>query len=434
MQYIKTLENKKHFDVIVCGAGPSGISAALTAARAGLSVALFERYGVVGGNLTVGNVTTIMGEVGEGTIAEEIMTLLQAPDGGTAIDPENAKLALTGLLDLENLSLFLQCPVIDTFLEDKVVKGIIAATQEGPALFSASCIIDATGDGYVAAISGAQVMKGRDIDQLLQPVSLLYHIDGVDPACKLVCRHEEDDTILSKGKSYLNLCQEAAKIGLLPPNVTIVRLYPTNVAGEYLVNATQDNGIDVTLSSDVAKAEFELRRQIEMVNKFLQTQIPGFQNIRIRISGSTLGVRESRRILGKYLLHDDDLLQGKRFDDVVVHDANFVIDIHNPVGGGQSETDGCPHSVDHYDIPMRCLQPEGIEQLIITGRCISGTHRAHASYRVMKIAMALGQASAAIALSSIQTKVPVSKVDYQDVQKRLVEMGCDLFSSRADEN
>lgn len=427
MEFKAQVAQTHHYDVVVCGAGPSGIAAALTTARHGLKTALLERHGAIGGNMTLANVTTIMGDVGPGTIADEICALLQSPDSGTATDPEHSKEQLTQLIDTDHLDLFLQCPVIGISDFGDGLRHVFASTQGGIHAFGARRVIDATGDGYVAAMAGATVMQGRPEDGLLQPCSLLYHIDGVAPGVTMVCRHEEDDTLLPSGESYLALCKRAAREGILPEHVTIVRLYPTIRPGEYLVNATQANGIDATKLSDVATAEIELRRQVRQVTEFLRSHVPGFEQIRVRISASTLGVRETRRIKGLYLLHDDDLVAGRRFEDVVVHRANFVIDIHNPVGGGQAETEGCPHRAQPYDIPMRALQPKGLDDLIVTGRCISGTHRAHASYRVMKIAMALGQAAGAMALVSIQKNQPVSRLSHQDVQQVLISAGCKLF-------
>ena len=222
------------------------------------------------------------------------------------------------------------------------------------------------------------------------------------------------------------MCEKAAAEGRLPANVTIVRLYRTNRKGERLVNATQMNGVNLLNDGDAEKSELELRRQMEMCNRFLREEVPGFSNIRLRVSASTLGVRESRRIRGKYVLEAEDLLAGRRFDDVVVHRANFSIDIHNPTGGGQSETDGCPHQAQPYDIPMRALQPLKVENLVLSGRCISGSHRAHASYRVMNIAMAIGQAAGTMAAVSVKDDCGVSELDYSHVKAALEAQGCEL--------
>ena len=121
------------------------------------------------------------------------------------------------------------------------------------------------------------------------------------------------------------------------------------------------------------------------------------------------------------------MLTGSRFLDAVVHRANFPIDIHNPTGGGQAEREGIPYQAQDYDIPLRCLQPLGVGHLVLCGRNISGTHRAHASYRVMCIAMAVGQAAAMTAKASLDAGVDVAQVDPATVQRLLTECGCDLW-------
>ena len=426
MRYERELSCAAEYDVLVCGAGPSGLAAAVSAARQGLKTMVLERYGSVGGCMTMGNVTTLMGNASPGAIWQEVMALLEAPDHGTAIDPEIAKSRLLHWLLDSGAGLSLQTTVADSLTEDGEIKAVVAISLNGPVIIKAKRVIDATGDGYVAAMAGAPVMMGRDEDGLVQPVSLMYHIEGVDPSVAIACRHEEDDTLLSNGNHYLDLCEKAVLSGELPPHVTIVRLYPCLRKGEYLVNATQQGRVNTLNHEDLVFAENELRIQIEKVNGFLRKQIPGFQNIRTRVSSVTIGVRESRRIKGSYELTGEDILTGRRFDDVVVHKANFPIDIHNPTGGGQAETKGKPFKTKDYDIPLRCLQPLGVENLILCGRNISGSHRAHASYRVMCIAMSIGQAAAMIAKLSIENDVPVSKVDYLDVQKLLCNAGCVL--------
>lgn len=367
MKYSREVPLHSEWDVIVCGAGPSGIAAAVTAERLGMRVMLLERYGSVGGCLTLGNVSTIMGSVAPGTIRDEMAGMLRSRDVSTGIDCDQAKGALIEWLAQEDVTFRLQTPVVD------------ALTQQGIALIRGRVVIDATGDGFVSAMAGTQVMVGRDGDGLVQPSSIMYTIDGVDPDCTLVCNHEEHYTTFPDGREYLALCHQAARDGRLPPSVSIVRLYATGVPGERLVNATQANGVCVLNDGDTERAEIDLRRQIRQVNDFLRTEVPGFAGIRLRTSASTLGVRESRRIAGCYQLCAEDLLSGRRFEDVVVHNANFPIDIHNPSGGGQAETEGCPHQAQPYDIPMRALQPLDVEGLVLCGRCISGSHRAHAS-------------------------------------------------------
>ena len=427
MHYSRELPVAGTWDVLVCGAGPTGIAAAVTAARQGYDVLLLERYGAVGGNLTLGNVSPVMGGVAPGTFAEEVDRLLEAPDGATGIDPERAKIELTQLLHREGVTFRLQTPVFDVLKDGGAVIGVVASTQQGPTAFLGRRVIDCTGDGQVAALAGAEVMMGREGDGRVQPMSLMYLIDGVDPESTLVCRHETDYTVMEDGREYLALCEQAAADGRLPENVTIVRLYPTGRPGERMVNATQENGLNPLSGADLEAAEISLRNQIRQVNQFLRTEIKGFEHIRTRVSASTMGIRESRRIRGRAIVEDADVAEGRTFPDVVVHRAGFCFDIHNPAGGGQAEPIEVARSAQAHDIPMGCLQPAGVENLIVAGRCISGTHRAHSSYRVMNICMAMGQAAGMMAASSLDAGTPVSEIQVADVQRRLTEAGCRLF-------
>ena len=146
----------------------------------------------------------------------------------------------------------------------------------------------------------------------------------------------------------------------------------------------------------------------------------------MKTGASTLGVRESRRVLGEYVLDIEDLRTGRRFPDVVVHKANFVVDIHNPAGGGQEF--GLAEVVKPYDIPYRCLIPRGVENLLLAGRCISGTHEAMASFRVMSICMAMGEAAGIAAAISAETGVSPRSVKAEQIQKILLAKGADLYS------
>ncbi len=414
------------YDVIIAGAGPAGISAALEAARSGLKAALIERYGCVGGNLTMGYVGPVLGGVCAGTIGEEIEDAVCAVRG-VCPDFEKAKIVLTEMLDNAGVDLYLQTTVTGIRKDGSHLRTVETHGKFGKMDFEGEIFIDATGDGDLAVLSGCPWEMGREGDGLVQPVTLMFVIDGVDPEQDLLCCHEEHYTDLGDGREYLDLCHKACRSGELPENVNIVRLYRTGRKTERMVNATQENYINPLDPASVAKAETALRRQIGKIVEFLRRNIPGFSDITIKGSASTLGVRESRRIMGRYLLTEDDLMAGREFPDAVVHRASFCLDIHNPAGPGQSEhEEKCPTTPKPYDIPFSAMCPLGCDNLITAGRCISGTHVAHSSYRVMKICMAMGQAAGAAAKVMLDTGTGTAAVDPVRIREHLIGRGVRL--------
>lgn len=418
------------YDIIVAGAGPAGICAAVSAARQGARVALIERYGVVGGNLTAGYVGPILGSVGPGTMRDEVCGLLGVKDNdwigeqGNAHDFEEAKFTLADLVAKEsNIDVFLQTAVFDVIKDDNVVKGLVCASNEGPLRFEAPVTIDCTGDGIVSFMAGAEVGKGRE-DGLMQPVTLEFTIDGVDEERGLICIGDVDNVELN-GQRFLDWCKDRAAEGKIPEKLAAVRLHPCVEKGRRQVNTTQVNRVDITRIEQIFPADYELRQQINLLRDFLRENLPGYENIKVIGSGTTTGVRESRRIMGDYVIDADELSAGKRFPDVIVHDALFIVDIHNPDGAGQAE-DKIQYC-QPYDLPYRCFLPKGLEGLMVAGRCISGTHRAHASYRVMSICMAMGEAVGIAAALSVQNGCTPRQLDVALLQKTMTDKGIVLF-------
>ena len=414
------------YDIVIAGAGPAGIAAAVEASRSGAKVALIERYGIVGGNLTAGYVGPILGSVCGGTIAAEIGKLV-CGESDICPDFESSKYELTMLLVRENVDVYLQTVVIGAETENGFIKKIETFGKDGRMLFEADIFIDATGDGDLAVLAGCESMMGREGDGLVQPVSLMFIISGVDEKSSLICRHEEDETVMENGRGYLALCREAHATGELPRNVNIVRLYLTGYSDERMVNATQANRVDPLDSRALFAAEADLREQMHKIVAFLKKNVPGFENIRVKGSSSTLGVRESRRILGDYLLCAADVAAGREFPDAVVHLAAFAMDIHNPDGPGQAVNEvRRPDRSGRYDIPYRCLLPVGVENLLTAGRCISGTHEAASSYRVMRIALAIGQAAGAAAALACAKGCTTRELDAKLIREHLIARGVEL--------
>lgn len=430
INYSKPVEVAGKYDVIVAGAGPAGICAAVAAARSGAKVALIERYGVVGGNLTTGYVGPVLGMVGKGTMRDEIVNILEIPENdmigetGKAHDFEKAKLTLSEFVNHPDIDVYLQSSVYDVVKEGDKVTGLILATNEGRMALLAPVTIDCTGDAVVSALAGAHIEKGRE-DGLMQPITLEFTIDNVDESVAVTCIGDVDNVELN-GERFLDFCKRCADEGKIPEHLAAVRLHPTVKKGQRQVNTTQANRVDVTKVREIFPADLELRRQIYLLMKFFHENLPGYEDCKCIGSGTTTGVRETRRVMGDYILTAEDMVEGKHFPDVAVHKAEFIVDIHNPAGAGQAEAK--IQYVIPYDIPYRCLLPKGIEGLLVAGRCISGTHRAHASYRVMSICMAMGEAAGtAAALAAKEGKTP-RQLPIKDLQDALTAKGVELFS------
>ena len=429
INYTKQLQVRGYYDVVVAGSGPAGICAAVAAAREGAKVALVERYGVVGGNLTTGYVGPILGMVGKGTMRDELVELLGVPENdmigvtGRAHDFEMAKIRLMQFVNHPNIDVYLQTTVTDVVKEGDTLKGIIATSGEGQFALLGKVTIDATGDGIVSYLAGARTEKGRE-DGLMQPVTLEFTIDGVDESKGVICIGDVDDVKLGNER-FLDYCKRLSLEGEIPERIAAVRLHPTTHSGERQVNTTQVNGVDMTRVDHIFKADLELREQILTLLDFLHKHIPGYENCRIISSGTTTGVRETRRVIGDYIITAEEMAAGCRFDDVIVHRAEFIVDIHNPEGSGQAEEH--IQYCDPYDLPYRCFTPKGIESLYTAGRCISGTHRAHASYRVMSICMAMGEAVGVAAAMCSEKGCTPRALDVKELQNRLTNKGIELY-------
>lgn len=426
-----------NYDVIVAGGGPAGIAAAVSAARLGARTALVERYGILGGMLTSGHVQPILGHAEGKTMYDEIVALLQeghtdVPSIATrngrevGIDLEEAKHRLLKLCVENGVFVYLQTPVADVIMDGNRITGVVVLTPNGLEELHASVVVDATGDGFAAMRAGAPFEIGRASDGKCQPATLEFTVENVDNSHHFFCYGGSDPVTLPDGRRYSEVCKEACARGELPENVSIVRIHHTLRSDERNINATQANGFDTLTPQGNTAAEYLLREQIPIVIDFLRKHAPGFENCRLKSSATTLGVRETRRFIGDYVISDEDVEKGARHADVVVHKAWFLIDIHNPTGGGQAEKHSQPATP--YDIPYRSLLPRDVEGLLLSGRNISGTHRAHASYRVMGVAIPTGQAAGTAAALSVQKGCAPRKLDYRFVQQALKAYGTRLFA------
>ncbi len=410
-------------DIVVCGGGPSGIAAAVMAGRMGLNVLLLERYGRLGGMAVQAMVGPLMGKSGSPFVKEFLER-----QGGRFVNYECIDLTYADMLEEANASFLLHTWVQEPLLKNKKVVGVRTFSKEGAIDIYADITIDATGDGDIAYHAGAAFEKGRDAgpsweaDGLLQPMTIQFRVGGVDHDKSMEAQGGRSKYRFADGRSWDQVCKELYDKGELPPTVGKVRTYLSIRKDERVINATQINGKDGTQIKDLTYAEIEGRRQAQKVIAFLRKYAPGFENAYINGMPAIVGVRETRRILGEAYLTAEDLLSGRKWESAVVKDAHFILDIHNPNGVGQAtgQSKENPFGRDPnplpYDIPLECLIPKDFTGLLTAGRCISGSHQAHSSYRVQQIAMAIGAGAGVAAGLAHRNRVDVRKVDPKEIQ------------------
>lgn len=446
-------------DVLVVGGGPAGLGAALGAAQAGARVVLAERYGFLGGNATAALVMPLMSfhtqkprepkpgraallptdhGPGKPVIAGALTTLLErlvraggaiAPSLKTGyvvpFDPEIFKLVALDLLDEAGVRFLFHAFASDVF-KDNDIAGVVFESKSGPFVIRARTIVDCTGDGDVAARAGAPYEVGREGDGLVQPMTLIFRMADFQRAAFAAYVKEHPDQWRSVHGLW-DLIQKAAANGELDLKREDILFFATPHEHEVSVNSTRVTRVLGTDVWDLSYAEWESRRQMRQIVGFLRRYVPGFDNAYAVQSGVNVGVRETRRFVGEYQLTADDILQARKFSDVIAR-STYPVDIHNPEGSGTVLKRVPPGEA--YDIPLRCLMPQNVDRIIVAGRCISGTHEAHSSYRVMPVSMATGQAAGVCAALAVRLEKRLPSVPAADVQRELIRQGADLGRPR----
>ena len=404
------------YDVVVCGAGPAGVAAAIAAGRQGVRVLLLEQMGDVGGIATSGLMSHWTG-ISDGPLYQEILARHHS-SATKLIDPERLRTVLFDMLYEANVTVRLYTMCVMPMLQGKQITGVITESKSGREAFHGTVIIDASGDGDIAARAGAPYVKGRH-DGKMQPVTLMFKVAGVDYSRAIFPGGFESNIETPQGK-----IQDLGKAHL-PFPAGHVLLYQSLQPGIVTVNMTNIIDIDGTNADDLTKGTYLCRKQIDAIVPFLQQYAPGFEQCYPIASAALLGVRETRHFVGEYILTEEDILAARVFEDWIVTRAHFNFDIHNVTGSGL-DADGVqlhfPQS-QHYTIPYGCFVPKQVEGLLLAGRNISGTHKAHSSYRVMPICVNMGQGIGTAAALAVRMKKLPRELDITAIHSALLAQG-----------
>ena len=415
---------KTKFDVIVVGGGFAGSFAAIEAARHGADVLLIEKYNCLGGAAAFALVSPFMGyktTMPDGEkknlagdlfleVVEEAQRIAGTPAPPTVktptlLDEEAMKLTLIRKALSSGVNLLFDTTVTSVNTDGGTIRSIKATCKAVEMEFTADSFIDATGDAELSAMAGCECSVGREEDGLCQPMTLCFRVGGVDKEKYLRIKPE-----ISK------IYKEWQKAGKIRNPREDVLCFPNYNEGVVHFNTTRVVRKSPTDPFAITEAEIEAREQaFEMIN-FLREAIDGFQNARILSTALQIGIRESRRVIGEYVLSESDLLSLSRFDDAIAV-SNYAIDIHNPNGTGTVIKGFGPG--EWYEIPYRCLIPKGKNNLLVAGRCISSTHEAQASYRIMPFCAEIGQAAGCAAAVAKKSGKTVRTVDVTEVREVL---------------
>jgi ribulose 1,5-bisphosphate synthetase/thiazole synthase len=444
----RELPVRAEVDVLVVGGGPSGIMAAEAAAGDNLKVMLIESRGFLGGNLTIGlPILGFLGRKGDQIIKgapQRFIDRLRARNAAsehrpcknhmslTIIDSEEVKRTALEIMEEKGVEVLMYTFFSDTLVENGVVKGVIVESKAGREAILARTIIDCTGDADVAFRAGVECHKG-DQDGGMQPPTLMYSMRNVDvqQLRDAIVNHPEtyDMDVMPPeqfrtGKfitvGLRTQIKQAQADGFHIPVARTILITGLD-EDEIWVNMSRVSGVDSTKPESYTQGEMIARKQIYEITQYLKRYVPGFANARMEKIAPFMGIRESRVIVGKYVLTAEDIIACRRFPDAIAV-AGYPVDIHH-AKGGDCTMYFCD---DSYDIPYRCLLPAHIEGLLVAGRCSSMNHEAMASTRVMSTCMALGEAAGRAARLAIQEGVQPSALRVERLRDELRATGAYL--------
>lgn len=424
----------KDVDVVVIGGGASGIASAISAARNGARTMLIEQRGFLGGMGTVALVPAfcpftdkrkpIIRGIGlelmermKAACTEEYRREYEHVLDWVPIDPEVLKRVYDDAVLEAGVDLLYHTFVSELLLSEdgRRVDGVVVANKSGRSAVRCRYIIDATGDADIAAMAGVPFQKGGEQGEL-QPGSMCYLLANVDRNRFAEFLEETGDT----GQLHKTV-ERAIEEGALPEG----RKSISGLAwvSDYLVGVNFGHvfGVDGTSAEDLTRGAIEGRRLAERQLRFFRSYVPGFEHAHMVASGEQLGIRETRRIQGDYVLTAEDFMEARSFKDDIARNA-YYIDIHMATSQGSMRFTHLPPGQSH-GVPYRILLPVGIDNLWVPGRAASSDRAVQGSLRVMPNCFAMGQASGTAAALALEGGLSSRAVKVRELQAKLLEQG-----------
>ena len=410
----------KKYDLAVIGGGFAGVAAALAAARGGAKVLIVEKSNCLGGaavNCLVNPFMPYWTEMDgkrvdlSAGIFKEIHDRLEHHNAMSkeSFLEEELKYILNEMVAEANIDLLFHAYIFKVEKCDEHIASIVVATKSGEMHVEANYFIDATGDAQLAYLANCPTVLGRESDHLCQPMTLCFRVGNVDV----------EKFYASREKLKIAHAQSLAAGELINPRENIL-VFKTPIHNVLHFNTTRVVKKNPTSPEEVTEAEVLARQQVYEIYEFMKKHADGLENSFLMMTAAEIGVRESRMIVGDYVLTEQDCRNCVKFDDGIAA-CNYDIDIHNPEGTGTSHY--YFPAGEYYTIPYRSLIPKSAENLLVAGRCISSDHGAQASYRIMPVVCCIGEAAGSAVGLAVKQNCTVREIDVKELQNELKRNG-----------